>query len=212
MSWPFPQPVLVSKNEGRRAAYERKREAHEREIEELRRRKAEREPSPVDPVYAAICETLRSEAFAEWYLALTDKESREWVDSVLNVQPRILRALGTTFPQWVEQSYRQLVQKYRLRDKTSRQLMAAEVRDCKDPYKRRRLILRLATPRWANPMEIAKIYRRRDRATRESGVSHEVDHIVPLLHPLVCGLHVEQNLQVIPKTRNQQKLNKFVVE
>lgn len=31
--------------------------------------------------------------------------------------------------------------------------------------------------------------------------------IVPLKSALVCGLHVEHNLQVIPKTENLKKFN-----
>lgn len=34
-----------------------------------------------------------------------------------------------------------------------------------------------------------------------------VDHIVPLNHPLVSGLHNEFNLSVIPKEENRMKDN-----
>ena len=43
--------------------------------------------------------------------------------------------------------------------------------------------------------------------TRSTGVQHSVDHIVPLLHPLVCGLHVSDNLRIIPLKENQVKCN-----
>ena len=61
-----------------------------------------------------------------------------------------------------------------------------------------------ATPRWANLRQIADIY---EQARFIAG-SH-VDHIVPLRHPLVCGLHVEHNLRVIPARENCSKQNRY---
>jgi hypothetical protein len=36
-----------------------------------------------------------------------------------------------------------------------------------------------------------------------------VDHIIPLSHPLVNGLHIPSNLQYLPRLVNQQKSNIF---
>ena len=41
--------------------------------------------------------------------------------------------------------------------------------------------------------------------TKATGVKHEVDHIVPLSGPDVCGLHVSWNLRVITQQENQEK-------
>ena len=37
----------------------------------------------------------------------------------------------------------------------------------------------------------------------------EVDHIVPINHPLVCGLHTEDNLQIVTANYNHFKSNYF---
>lgn len=47
------------------------------------------------------------------------------------------------------------------------------------------------------------------KKTVETGVKHSIDHIDPVVHPLVCGLHVEANFQIIPLRENIQKGNNF---
>jgi hypothetical protein len=49
--------------------------------------------------------------------------------------------------------------------------------------------------------ELARIY-------RDAGIPCEVDHIVPLKHPLVTGLHVLQNLALVQKHANRSKGNR----
>ena len=36
-----------------------------------------------------------------------------------------------------------------------------------------------------------------------------VDHIVPLIHPLVCGINVETNLQLLTPFQNFSKNNRW---
>lgn len=68
-----------------------------------------------------------------------------------------------------------------------------------------REFMRSRTPIWADKKEIAKIYRQ----SKEWGRNYHVDHIVPLCHPYVCGLHCEANLQIIRADLNQQKSNNW---
>lgn len=53
--------------------------------------------------------------------------------------------------------------------------------------------------------ELQKIY-------RNCPVGNQVDHIIPLLHYEVCGLHVPWNLQYLPVAENASKSNKFISE
>lgn len=69
-----------------------------------------------------------------------------------------------------------------------------------------------ATPSWANGFLIAEIYDLAVRRSKATGIPHEVDHIVPLKSDVVCGLHVEHNLRVIPARLNASKKNKHIFD
>lgn len=66
-----------------------------------------------------------------------------------------------------------------------------------------------ASPSWANLLAMQNIYEQAARLTRATGVAYHVDHIVPLQGKTVCGLHVENNLQILLKTENQIKGNRL---
>lgn len=65
-----------------------------------------------------------------------------------------------------------------------------------------------ATPAWANKFFIDEAYALAKLREKVCGGKWHVDHIVPLRSKLVCGLHTEHNLQVIPAMDNWQKNNK----
>jgi len=67
-------------------------------------------------------------------------------------------------------------------------------------------------PPWANKDKILEFYKKARQLSTETGIPHDVDHIIPSNHKLVCGLHCEFNLQVIPRTENRQKNNKFSID
>lgn len=72
----------------------------------------------------------------------------------------------------------------------------------------RRAGLAKATPVWADRKKIKDVYTRCALETKETGIRHEVDHIIPLKGKLVSGLHVHWNLQVITAVDNRNKSNK----
>lgn len=73
----------------------------------------------------------------------------------------------------------------------------------------RDLLKKLRVPSWANLKDIQKIYRLRDKWNKWSCIEWHVDHIIPLKGETVCGLHVANNLRVIPASQNLQKKNRF---
>jgi hypothetical protein len=74
----------------------------------------------------------------------------------------------------------------------------------------RRVIERKAVPKWADLKAISEIYQKCAAVSKETGVAHHVDHIIPLRGKNVCGLHVAENLQILSAIENCRKSNKFI--
>lgn len=64
-----------------------------------------------------------------------------------------------------------------------------------------------AIPAWADKEQIKAIYQEA-AVRRAAGFQCEVDHIVPLRSPYVCGLHVPANLQLLESQANKAKGNR----
>ena len=70
-----------------------------------------------------------------------------------------------------------------------------------------------ATPPWITQEQkdsIKGLYLHAMRLTKITGERYVVDHIIPLINPTVCGLHVPWNLRVITQEENLLKSNKLI--
>ncbi len=78
-------------------------------------------------------------------------------------------------------------------------------------YKAKRRAFKLkATPKWSELEDIKEVYIKARSISVETGIQHHVDHIIPLIHSKVCGLHVLANLRIISYTDNLRKGNKLI--
>lgn len=65
------------------------------------------------------------------------------------------------------------------------------------------------SPDWVDRDALKELRDEARRLTEATGVRHVLDHIVPLNHPYVSGLHVPWNLRPVPWGPNAAKGNKF---
>lgn len=78
--------------------------------------------------------------------------------------------------------------------------------------KERRLSQIQRTPKWLTDQDftdIKKFYDLAHELSQAYGFPWHVDHIIPLKGKTVSGLHVVDNLQVIPGSENSRKGNRF---
>lgn len=76
---------------------------------------------------------------------------------------------------------------------------------------RRRAAMLQAIPSWATEAdlrEILAIYEKARIISAETGITHHVDHEIPLRGTHVCGLHIPNNLRVVTAEENLKK-NRF---
>lgn len=97
----------------------------------------------------------------------------------------------------------------RLRSRLSARKNPARVKANKIKYEAKREV---ATPKWLRDehwLQMNEFYEKARALTRETGVRHEVDHIVPINGKTVSGLHVPWNMQILTQAENVSKSNRY---
>lgn len=151
----------------------------------------------------------------QYYLANADafkKKAREWGAANPEKMRVSRRKWRKNNPVWVKQDYEKRKDNHRFfvsRWRKNNPGAAAEI------VRNRQFQKRSATPPWAKARgsdarkAMQAIYSASRRLQEETGTKHHVDHIIPLLHEEVCGLHVPANLQILTESENAAKWNNF---
>jgi hypothetical protein len=130
----------------------------------------------------------------------------------LNYQIRVYKENPEKARQQNLKTYERTREKHLAQKKVYRQSNKAKVNALAKAYKVRK---KNRIPVWVDKdymWLIKEAYELAQLRAKQFGFSWHVDHIIPLQGELVSGLHVIQNLQVIPGIENIKKKNKFEID
>ena len=108
------------------------------------------------------------------------------------------------------QKKREYQAQYRQRNPTAYKQWVDSNRGYYNSVKRlRKHGIRNATPKWADLDKINNIYSLAVEMNKMGTERWHVDHEIPLNGKTVCGLHVHENLRIIPAKENLRKSNRL---
>ena len=135
------------------------------------------------------------------YAALTKEQRQARIDAHREWRARNRDKVRANTKKWYEANLDRAAEISREWVRRNPHLHAAKVA-------RRRAAEHQPMPPWLTAdihARIAAIYAEARRMADETGVPHDVDHIVPLKGKTVCGLHVPWNLRPLPASTNRRK-------
>jgi hypothetical protein len=135
-------------------------------------------------------------------------EMRDWRERNPDYMRQWFAANPEKVSQWNREQYEKNCED---RKAYQRNWQKQNIGKCRANNAKREKAIKQQTPPWADLKAIQKFYVYSAQITEETGVQHNVDHIIPLQGKLVSGLHVEDNLRVIPAKVNFQKSNSYTL-
>lgn len=142
----------------------------------------------------------KAAAYNKMYYAANKAKIKEWHARPENVAKHNARMrLRTAAGRNVTPNAKENLRMFRARHQGHNNANAAKHRALK----------KTRMPTWANSFLMKQVYSLAKLRSSVTGFVWHVDHIVPLTSDLVCGLHWEGNMQVIPGSANCSKQNRF---
>lgn len=155
--------------------------------------------------YHSWCNECRKEEKRKWYQANAESEKAKAKEFHKTYYPLNKEKISARTVEWQrsnKEKYSAKSRRWYENNKEKSFANSAKYRASKS----------MACPAWLDEKmmkEIEALYQKAHKISKETGVAHEVDHIVPLRGGIVCGLHVPWNLQVITQFENRSKRNNW---
>lgn len=148
---------------------------------------------------------------AAWYAANKEK-AKAWAEANKEKRKEQLRAWKAANPEKVKaqrlksQAINKEATAARIKRYHSTEKGKMSLAVHRDLYRKR---VKEASLKMYDVKEMANIYRSCKLLSKTTGIKYEVDHIIPIVHEIVCGLHVSWNMQIMKKEENRKKSNKL---